>query len=54
MKKGKTTRPHAADEKGIRYQPRFAVAIECRNERDQRRLYNRLRKSGLEPKVLVL
>lgn len=46
--------PHGADEKGKKYRPRYAVAVECAGERDQKRLYHRLTKMGLTAKVLVL
>ena len=49
--------PHAprfADDRGISYRPRYALAVECKSEKEQRRIYNTLRKLGLEPKVLAL
>ena len=46
--------PYAADAKGRRYQPRYALAVECKDQRAQKRLYRRLRGMGLEPRVLVL
>jgi len=52
--KRKSPPPFAADRKPRPYRPRYGLALECRNEAEQRRLYRRLRQQGLEPKVLVL
>lgn len=54
MARRKLARPHAHDARGREYKPQYAVAVVCRDEPEQRRLYRRLRRAGLEPKVLVL
>lgn len=54
MARRRMARPHAWNARGREYKPQFAVAVVCRDESEQRRLYRRLRRAGLEPKVLVL
>ena len=41
-------------ENGFKYQPKFGLVVPCANEAEQQRLYAKLTKQGLAPKVVCV
>ena len=47
-------RPRNRAQVRFRYKEQFGVIVICRDERDQRRIYNRLTRQGLACKVVCV
>ena len=39
---------------GYKYRPQYGLIVQCRDEADQRRVFDRLSKQGYSPKVVCV